>query len=212
MLAQENRSVYEHHVVAFGPGRLAEVTGHIATAGREAVARKGGLLYGVWKPLIGLSFNHAVVVTEWPDETAAAVNADAAIAGLAGIEKEQRDIWLPTLRPAAGTMTRRDPGFVTHRWYDIRETDFERFLELSANTWGNWEGTHDGEVQGLWRQQAPAGPGLIRMRLMAWYRSMDAWERSRHWKGTKGAETANRNLGQRYDLTLDSAVSILQPV
>ena len=53
---------------------------------------------------------------------------------------------------------------------------------------------------------------LSRMRLMAWYRDMATWEQSRHWKKTPGAETANENLGQRYDLTLDSAVSILQPV
>lgn len=205
-------SVYEHHVVAFGPGRVAEVTHAIATAGRERVAAKGGLLFGVWKPLIGLAFNHAVCVTEWPDEAAAAANADTVIAGIPDIRKAEHDIWLPTLRPAPGTIARADQGFTTHRWYDIRESDFERFLDLSRATWGNWEGTHDSQVQGLWRVKAAPAPGLVRMRLMAWYRDMGVWERSRHWKGTKGAEPANRTLGQRYDLTLDSAVSILQSV
>ncbi|MDX2157875.1 MAG: hypothetical protein SFW09_15355 [Hyphomicrobiaceae bacterium] len=205
-------SVYEHHVVAFGPGRLAEVTRAITSTGRAAVAAKGGQLFGVWKPLIGISFNHVVAVTEWPDEAVAADHADTAIMGISGIKIEQHDVWLPTLRPAPGSVCRSDPGFVTHRWYDIREADIDRFLELSSNTWGNWEGVHDGGVQGLWRQKSSPAPGLIRMRLMAWYRDMSVWERSRHWKGTKGAETANKNLGQRYDLTLDSAVSILQPV
>ena len=205
-------AVYEHHVLAFGPGRVAEVGGAIANAGRAAVEAKGGRLFGVWKPLIGLNFNSIVSVTEWPDEAAAAAHADTAVHGIAGITKAQHDIWLPTLRPKAGTIARTDPGFTTHRWYDIRESDFERFLELSSNTWGNWEGTHDSQVQGLWRQKAAPGPGLVRMRLMAWYRDMGVWERSRHWKGTKGAETANQNLGQRYDLTLDSAVSILMTV
>ncbi|MGE3915395.1 MAG: hypothetical protein AB7F78_06810 [Hyphomicrobiaceae bacterium] len=203
-------SIYEHHVVAFGHGRLAEVTGVIATRGREAVAARGGQVFGVWKPLIGLAFNHAVVVTEWPDEAAATANADAVLADLAGLTKEQHDLWLPTLRPAPGAVARTEPGYVTHRWYDIREDDLERFLTLSSATWGNWEGTHDSQVQGLWRERTPPAPGLLRMRLMAWYRDMSVWERSRHWKGTRGAETANRNLGQRYDLTLDSAVSILQ--
>jgi hypothetical protein len=205
-------SVYEHHVIAFGPGRVAEVGKAIATAGRAAVQAKGGELFGVWKPLIGISFNHIVSVTEWPDERAAGDHADTAIAMLNGIETVQHDVWLPTLRPQPGAVARNDPGFVTHRWYDIRESDLERFLEYSANTWGNWEGTHDAAVQGLWRQKAAPSPGLIRMRLMAWYRSMSAWENSRHWKGTKGAETANQNLTARYNLTLDSAVSILQPV
>jgi hypothetical protein len=203
-------SVYEHHVVAFGPGRVAEVTGAIGTAGRARVAAKGGQLFGVWKPLIGLAFNHAVCVTEWPDEAGAAANADTVISGIPDIRKVEHDLWLPTLRPAAGAVSRAGPGFTTHRWYDIRETDLARFLELTSATWGNWEGTHDGAVQGLWRQKAPPAPGLVRMRLMAWYRDMSVWEGSRHWKGTKGAETANQNLGRRYDLTLDSAVSILQ--
>lgn len=203
-------SVYEHHVVGFGPGRLAEVGATIATKGRAAVKDRGGSVFGVWKPLIGLAFNHVVVVTEWPDETAAAAHADTAIAGIGDIATKQRDLWLPTLRPAPRAVARSEPGFTTHRWYDIREGDFERFLELSSATWGNWEGTHDSQVQGLWRVKAPPAPGHIRMRLMAWYRDMSVWERSRHWKGTKGAETANKNLGQRYDLTLDSAVSILQ--
>lgn len=205
-------SVYEHHVVGFGPGRLAEVTHAISGAGRAAVQAKGGQVFGVWKPLIGLAFNHAVVVTEWPDEQAALANADTAIAGIPDLRKVAHDIWLPTLRPAPGTLSRREPGFTTHRWYDIREGDLDRFLALSSATWGNWEGTHDSQVQGLWRVKAPPAPGLIRMRLMAWYRDMSVWERSRHWKGTKGAETANENLGQRYDLTLDSAVSILQAI
>lgn len=204
-------SIYEHHVVAFGPGRVAEVATAIATAGRGAVEAKGGRLFGVWKPLIGLAFNHIVCLTEWQDEAAAKANADTAIRSIRDIEKAQHDIWQPTLRPAPGAVARSDPGFVTHRWYDIAEADFERFLELSSATWGNWEGVHDGGVQGLWRQKAPPAPGQIRMRLMAWYRDMSVWERSRHWKGTKGAETANQNLGARYDLTLNSAVSILQP-
>lgn len=205
-------SVYEHHVIAFGPGRVAEVGKAVATDGRAAVEARGGRLFGVWKPLIGLRFNNIVCVTEWPDEAAAAAHADAAIASVSNIETVQHDVWLPTLRPEPGAVARNDPGFVTHRWYDIREGDLDRFLELSANTWGNWEGTHDGAVQGLWRQKQPPAPGLIRMRLMAWYGSMAAWEASRHWRGTKGAETANKNLGARYDLTLDSSVSILQPV
>lgn len=205
-------SVYEHHVIGFAPGRLADVAKTIATNGREAVAANGGRLFGLWKPLIGLRFNNVVCVTEWPDHETATAHADAALTGLDGIEKVQHDLWLPTLRPQPGAVARVSPGFTTHRWYDIREEDFERFLDLSARTWGNWENTHDGEVQGLWRQKAAPAPGLIRMRLMAWYGSMSAWENSRHWKGTKGAETANQSLGARYDLTLDSSVSILQPV
>lgn len=205
-------AIYEHHVVAFGPGRLPAIAAAVKMSGAARVQTAGGRLFGAWKPLIGLAFNHLVVVTEWPDDQTLRKNAHSAITDLEGIAVAEHDVWVPTIRPAPGVVARSDPGFVTHRWYDIRESDFDRFLELSSATWKNWEGVHDGAVLGLWREQMPRSPGMIRMRLMAWYRDMSVWERSRHWKGTSGAETANENLTARYDLTRDSAVSILQPL
>jgi hypothetical protein len=205
-------ALHEHIVIKAAPGGLVATGDAIKSAGRAEVDACSGRLFGAWKGLIGLTLNHIVVLVEWPDETAARTNARAVLRGVPAPNVEQHDLWIPTLRPEPGATPRNDPGFVTHRWYDIREADLERFLELSSNTWGNWEGTHDAEVIGLWRTLVPPAPGLVRMRLMAWYRDMSVWERSRHWKGTQGAETANRNLGARYSLTLDSAVSILQPL
>ena len=205
-------AIYEHHVVGFEPGRLAEVTSHVRHAGAAAVAAKGGQLFGVWKPLIGLSLNHTVAVTRWPDDAAARANANTVLAGCKGLTIEQHALWVATLRPKPDYLPANRPGYVTHRWYDIRESDLAEFLEHSGSAWGSWEGTHDGEVLGLWRTLAPPAPGRIRMRLMAWYRDLGVWERSRYWKGTKGAETANQRLGARYALNLDSAVSILESV
>jgi len=204
--------VHEHHVVHFGTGRLEALVDAIGTRGKTAVDTEGGNLFGIWKGLIGLSLNHLVVLTEWPDEAAARAGANAVLSGIDGLTVEQHDLWLPTLRPLPGARPPSEPGFVSHRWFDIREADVERFLELSGNTWRNWEGVHDGQVIGLWRTAWPMAPGIVRMRLMAWYRSMAAWESSRHWRGTKGAETANQNLGARYNLNIDSAVSILRTV
>jgi hypothetical protein len=206
-------TVYAHHVVGFGPGRLAGITGHLVGAGRSAVRASGGELFGVWKPLIGLSLNHAVVLTRWPDLGAAERHAGTVLDGLEDLGIVERDLWQPTLRPLPGQPPpdRRD-GYVTHRWYDIHESDLDRFLELSAQTWSSWEGVHAGSVIGLWRSLAAPAPGRVRMRLMAWYRDLGVWERSRYWKRTPGAETANRSLSARYGVTLDSAVDILEPV
>lgn len=205
-------SVYEHIVAAVEPGTLAAALDVASGSGRHAVEAAGGRLFGLWKPLIGLSFNHVVAVVEWPSKGLHGQAARMLLDGVTGATIAENDLWVPTLRPKPGAVARQDPGFVTHRWYDIEASGLDRFLELSSNTWGNWEGQHDGQVQGLWRSETIPGPGLIRMRLMAWYGSMAAWENSRHWKGTKGAETANANLTQRYDMTRDSAVSILQTV
>ncbi|MFM9939998.1 MAG: hypothetical protein ACKVP7_10940 [Hyphomicrobiaceae bacterium] len=208
-------SVYEHVVASVEAGQLATVLAQAGTAGREAIARDGGRLFGLWKPLIGLSFNHVVAVVEWPQAQAPGRAPPLLLGNHPGVQVVQNDVWQATLRPAPGKIIRHDPGFVTHRWYDIEAVNLPKFLELTSNTWGNWEGQHDGEVLGLWRSltlpHPTQHPERIRMRLMAWYRSMSVWENARHWKGTKGAETANSNLGARYDLTLDSAVSILQP-
>lgn len=204
-------STYEHVIVAVEPGRLAAALTHANGPGRRALEAAGGRLFGLWKPLIGLSFNHVVAVVEWPEDGPAGRAPARLFADLPGVLITENDLWQATLRPSPGAVARNDPGFVTHRWYDIEAASLPRFLELTSNTWSNWEGAHDGAVQGLWRSLSPPAPGRIRMRLMAWYRDMGVWERSRHWKGTKGAETANANLGARYDLTLDSAVSILQP-
>ncbi len=203
--------IYEHVIAAVEPGRLASVLAHAHGPGQATLSASGGSLFGLWKPLIGLSFNHVVAVVEWPAADAAGRAPSLLLGGLPGVRIAEHDLWQATLRPARGSRVRNDPGFVTHRWYDIEVASLPRFLELTSNTWGNWESQHDGAVQGLWQSLTPPSPGRIRMRLMAWYRDMSVWERSRHWKGTKGAETANANLGARYDLTLDSAVSILQP-
>lgn len=206
-------TMYAHHVVAFGPGRLTEVARHLVETGRCRVRAAGGELFGVWKPLIGLSLNHVVILTRWPSIESAERHTSAVLDDLTDLTIVQRDLWKPTLRPLPGhDRPRQLEGYVTHRWYDIRESDLDRFLELSAATWGNWEGSHDGSVIGLWRSLTEPAPGLVRMRLMAWYRELSVWERSRYWKRTPGAETANRNLGARYDMTLDSAVSILEPI
>lgn len=205
-------TIYEHIVAGVTPGALVGSLSYAANEGRRAVEAAGGQIFGLWKPLIGLSLNHVVAVVVWPAAVAPGRGAQLLLGGATGVQVEQNDQWQATLRPTPEFRARHTEGFVTHRWYYIDERGLDQFLKLSSSAWGNWEGTHDGEVLGLWRSLTPPGAGLVRMRLMAWYRDMSVWERSRHWKGTKGAETANANLGARYDMTLDSAVSILQPV
>lgn len=205
-------SVHEHHVLAVGPGQLAGTLAHVARHGPAAVEARGGRMFGLWKPLIGLSLNHVVVLTEWPDRATADANAHAVLAGLDAPSIEQHDIWIPTLRPKPGVVVPVRPGYVSHRWYEIDEAGYDAFLGFSGEAWDSFEATHASQVLGLWRSATPPAPGRIRMRLMAWYRDMATWEASRYWKKTSGAETANDKLSQRYAMTLDSAVSILEPV
>ena len=206
-------SIRQHHVLAIPPKQHAAIADHIKDAGSAAIAAHGGRLVGIWKPLLGLSLNHLVVLAEWPDaEAALALGADI-LADIEGTHVELCDLWRPTLRPAPGARLPELPGgYYSHRHYDIAAESLPRFLEHSAAAWGSFEGTHASQVIGLWRSSHVPAPGTIRMRLMAWYQDMATWERSRYWKGASGAEAANAQLGARYAMTLDSAVSIVELV
>jgi hypothetical protein len=206
-------SVYQHHVLAIPPRQHEAIAGRIKDVGQKAIAPNGGRLFGIWKPLLGLSLNHLIVLAEWPDAATAIAHGADVLSGIDGATLEHCDIWQPTLRPAPGSrLPELTGGYYSHRHYDIEASGLHDFLDHSASAWGNFEGTHPSQVIGLWRSSYVPAPGIVRMRLMAWYQDMAAWERSRYWKKTSGAETANAQLGARYAMTLDSAVSIVELV
>lgn len=206
-------SVYQHHVLAIPPKQHGAIAERIKSEGTNGIAADGGRLVGIWKPLLGLGLNHLIVLAEWPDaDTAIAHGADI-LAGIEGATIELCDLWQPTLRPTSGArLPELTGGYYSHRHYDIAADTLQAFLDHSAGAWGSFEGTHASQVIGLWRSSHVPAPGLIRMRLMAWYQDMATWEHSRYWKGTPGAESANVQLSARYAMTLDSAVSIVELV
>jgi hypothetical protein len=206
-------SVFQHHVLAIQPRSHEAIAEHLREAGSAAIAPNGGRLFGIWKPLLGLSLNHLIVLAEWPNADTAHAHGAGILTGIEDATLEWCDLWQPTLRPAPGArLPELAGGYYSHRHYDIAADSLPTFLEHSASAWNNFEGTHPSQVIGLWRSSHVPAPGLIRMRLMAWYQDMSTWERSRYWKGTAGAETANQQLGARYAMTLDSAVSIVELV
>ena len=206
-------SIFQHHVLAIPPRRHEAIAAQIAGPGSAAIAAHGGRLFGIWKPLLGLSLNHLIVLTEWPDAETAIVHSANVLSDVDGATVELCDLWQPTLRPApSARLPLLDGGYYSHRYYDIAADELQTFLDHSASAWGSFEGTHASQVIGLWRSTHVPAPGIIRMRLMAWYRDMATWEHSRYWKGTAGAETANKQLGARYAMTIDSAVSIVELV
>ncbi len=206
-------SVYQHHVLAIPTRRHDAIAEIIRDSGQAGIAPKGGRLFGIWKPLIGLSLNHLIVLAEWPDAATAIAHGADILSGIESATLEQCDLWQPTLRPAPNSrLPELAGGYYSHRLYDIEASGLKDFLDHSSSAWGNFEGTHPSQVIGLWRSSHVPAPGIIRMRLMAWYQDMATWERSRYWKGTSGAETANARLGARYAMTLDSAVSIVELV
>jgi hypothetical protein len=88
-------SVFQHHVLAIPPKQHGAIAHRIKSAGASAIAAHGGRLFGIWKPLLGLSLNHLIVLAEWP-------NAEAAIAHgaeiLGGIEDTTVELGDPGCR------------------------------------------------------------------------------------------------------------------
>ena len=139
--------VYSHHVVGFGPGRRDAVFAHIQAQGVPAITGAGGRLFALFKPLIGLSLNHAILICEWADDALAARSATLALRGLTDIEIKHDDLWDATLRPAPGKTLPHMHGLYSHRRFDVRAADLPRFLELSGAAWDNFETAFGSEVR-----------------------------------------------------------------
>ena len=147
-------------------------------------------------------------------EAAARTHATSVLQGVTGAREVAHDLWEPTVRPLPGDVPAEATGFYSHRAFDIRPENWERFLELSSDAWGNFEGVNDSVVKGFWKARTPPAPGLLRVRLMAWYASLDAWERSRWWSSNArpGQEDAIRRFRERSAMLEDNEVAILQRV
>jgi hypothetical protein len=127
--------------------------------------------------LFGLWTNELVLVTtcgrdaDAPTQLARNLPEGAAIL-------EQYD-FVPTARPADDTPLTR-PGLYVHRFFEIRNTDVDRFVALSDEAWNTFENTSDYEAQpqGLFCECDRSDEfGL--MLLVTWYDRFESWERSR---------------------------------
>lgn len=203
-------SLFQHHVLGCATRAATPLARQLLAAGPRAEAA-GGRIFGVFTAQIGLSANNLVMLSCFPDEAAArSVDLLAGIA--AGVERHE--FWEPAPRPAESeTFPERD-GFFSHRWFDCAEAEWPMFRQLSVDAWDNFEDVHDTRVIGFWRSRTPPGPGLVRVWLMAWYKTLGAWEGSRWYlrEDHPEAKAAYDRFRARSALTLNTAVSILRRV
>lgn len=203
--------IFQHHVLAVAPRAAQAVAAQTLAAATPRAAAAGGRVFGVFTPMIGLSNNHVVMLSEFADE-AAARGTDLLTGLPVGVERHE--FWEPDPRPTAEETFPEAEGFFSHRWFDCAAEDWPRMRELSVTAWDNFEDVHDTRVIGFWRSRTPPGTGLTRVWLMAWYKDLAAWEASRFVLNPVGtrAEQAFANFRARRDITVDSAVSMLRRV
>ncbi len=78
--------------------------------------------------------------------------------------------------PAPGATIEPTAVVFSHRWIDVADADFDRFIELTDPAWNDWEAGAKNYVLGLWRSHSAPAPAQTRIWLMAWYHDLATWD------------------------------------
>jgi hypothetical protein len=206
------------HRIAAAPRRWQAVADALAER-REALARAGGTLYGLWRSQIGRPRDEVAAMTAWAAPVGVA-EAEAALVGAttpAELRSVTSQAMTPTLRPTDAQPPPARQGNYAFRWFVTPEEDWPEFLDLCAQAWPGFEAAYDSQVIGLWRCSGgstsgggdevagPVAAGSIRSLLLTRRPDLAMWERSKLPQGA--AEAAVRDaLSRRYDLCTWTAV------
>jgi hypothetical protein len=204
-------ATYCHHRIAAAPRRWRGVA-EALSGRRDALARSGGALYGIWRSQIGRPRDEVTAMTVWSRPVSAAEAESALIGDTEEVRAAASLTMASTLRPVDAQPPERQ-GNYAFRWFVTPEEDWPEFLDLCAQAWPGFEAAYDSQVIGLWRcsgdgiasgqdDDAAGGavaPGGIRSLLLTRRPDLTMWERSKLPQGA--AETAVRDaLSRRYDL------------
>jgi hypothetical protein len=165
----------------------------------DAVARAGGVLFGLWRGEIGYHSDDGILMTGWPPRTE---TDQSTTDGLPSVMDSTVERLVATVRPAAPEPP-ADDGVYAHRWFETSETNWPEFVELSSAAWPDFEGAFPGtRIVGLWRS-LDAPPPTVRVLLITRYPTLAVWERSRPYEAERvpGVDEARRKFMRRAELT-----------
>jgi hypothetical protein len=171
-----------------------------------------GRVSGLFVPQLGWSYKQVALLIERGDDAAADDALLENVAALPQVERSEAWRLVPTLRPLPGD-TLTAGGMYVHRWFDVRTSDVDEFIDLSAEAWSAGLGENfEARPFGLFRERIDQP--VQRMLLLTRYGSHTDWEGSRvatpyrserEWEAAgKPAATARQALTRRSGLTLDS--------
>jgi hypothetical protein len=171
--------IYQYTTLRLARGRnvATRVASHLVGEGGTRLAEAGGSLYGLWAGQLGFSSDEAVLITVWPDERTARLNAEAHVSGSAAVVDATSECLVPTLRPKDPTPP-TGPGMFVLRWFDIEADALPEVIRLSGEAWETFEKIYDARIFGLFRA-SQAEPGHARLLLITRYASYAVWEDSR---------------------------------
>ena len=162
----------------------------------EHVRARARAPYGLFSGQIGLGANEGVLIE-------VGEGAATALDGCDAVLESRGERLVATVRPrdpAPPTL----PGVYAHRWFELLESDWPEFLELSEGAWPAFESDYDAQIQGFWRSLDVAPP-RARVLLLTRYASLAEWERSRT-PISDATHEAGRRFRRRHELTADTRV------
>jgi hypothetical protein len=184
-------AAYDYLSFELPPGRAAweALRGEVRDIVTPAVRTAGGEVVGLFSPQLGFAANEGALLLRWP-------------AGLAGAQPAlkvgqltSRDRLFATLRPTADDLP-KPGGIYVHRWFTVAPANVDTFVDLSGQAWPSFEAGFDTNIFGLFRAEAPAANGDVRMLLLTRYADHGVWEASR-----QPAPKAREAFGNRHELT-----------
>ena len=187
-------SPYVYLTVELTRGRAAwpALAEHTREKARGAIADSGGELIGLFSPQLGFASNEAIALTRWPSGIAEVGDAFA----LPEVASIRRETLAPTVRPQPDQKLRTG-GIYVHRWFTIDRDRTADFIDLSNRAWGDFEGSFDTEIFGLFTAEPndeDRKTAAQRLLLLTWYRDHGVWEASREQPRDPNSLFAQRHL------------------
>jgi hypothetical protein len=181
------REFYEVRQLRIRARSWPSVIEQVRTRVAPAVKAEGGAVFGLFLPQIGLAADHGVLIRTWPERDALERAATAGLEGVDDLVESHPERWVATVRPEQPTAP-RPGGVFAHRRFEIAESDWPEFLELSQEAWVVFEKDFEAQVQGFFRSLEVESPDA-RVLLLTRYGSLADWEISR----MAGARTADQD-------------------
>lgn len=197
--AQGAGPTFEYLFIQLEPQARARFLQDLPRIAKSLIAPSGGEIIGVFTAQLGWDSNEIAVLIKWPREIKSeeAMRIGEGIASLPRVVELTRHPLVPTVRPRAEDKLELG-GIYVHRWFEIKPSDREEFVRLSAEGWQDFEKRFDAKIFGLLAETLLKGGNLMLL-LLTRYGSHQVWEASRD-----PTTDAMKSFQRRAQLTLSS--------
>ena len=202
-------AVFEHLHLKTRPRSWRNVIANFKAGGIQKISAAGANFYGLWVSQIGMAMNEGTLLICWPNNAPDPSSVDLITSLSDDITNATSTILHPTVKPTNDAPPKQT-GVYMHRWFTVNETDWDEFLQLSADAWPDFEAATGATVIGFWRP-ASNGTEEVTALLVTHYPSMAAWEASRGPNTTsEQASEAWQAFVRRHEMTQSMTATAME--